>query len=104
MLFEVSKKDQEEVKEYGNDNEMVTVYGKVYKKFSDSINVSVAGGPTSNYSTEGAVVYKYDSSKTSNKVSVVTAGEITRWEDGSNEVRVFLRIYKDEVKEIVIVK
>lgn len=104
LLFEVSKKDQEEVKEYGNDNEMVTVYGKVYKKFSDSINVSVAGGPTSNYSTEGAVVYKYDSSKTSNKVSVVTAGEITRWEDGSNEVRVFLRIYKDEVKEIVIVK
>lgn len=91
-------------KTYGNDNEMVIVYGKVTKKFSDSINVTVNDQTAQNYSTTNATVLKLDTNKTTNKVTVTDAGEISKWEDEANEERVFIRIYKDEVKEIVIVK
>jgi allophanate hydrolase subunit 2 len=104
LLFNSDDIKTEFSKSYGNDNEMVIVYGKVVKKFSDSINVTVNGATAQNYSTTNATVLKLDTNKTTNKVSVTDAGEISKWEDGANEERVFIRIYKDEIKEIVIVK
>ncbi len=104
LLLDSEKTSTEFSTSYGNDNEMVVVYGKVVKKFSDSINVTVNDQTAQNYSTTNATVLKLDTAKTTNKVTVTDAGEISRWEDEANEERVFIRIYKDEVKEIVIVK
>ncbi len=104
LLFEGSKKGTEFTKTYGSNKEMTTVYGKVTSKFSDSINVSVNAGAAVNYSLKDVTVMKFDSSKNNNKVTAATTGDIAKWETGANEQRVFLRIYKDEVKEIVIVE
>ncbi len=104
LLFDTNSKTTEFTKEYGSDGEMSVVYGKVTKKFTDSVNISVNDKASINYSTKDAVVYKVNTAKTNNKITVTDAGEISKWEDDANEVRLFLRIYEDEVKEIVIVE
>lgn len=104
VLFSADDKTTEFSKTFGDNNEMATVYGKVTKKFNNSINVTVSGGAEMNYSTDGALVYRFDSSKTKNQLSVADAGDITKWETEANEVRVFIRLYKDQVQEIVIVE
>ena len=101
ILFEISTKDTEAKTEI--DEDLVTVYGKVMKKFANSINVSVDGGEVENYAISGATVYEFDSSKTKEPVSVAEIGDITQY-DELDESRVFIRIYKDQVKEIVIVR
>ena len=65
--------------------------------------VTVNDGAIENYSTEGAKVYEVNTSKMTNPVRVVEAGDITQY-DELDVSRVFLRIYKDEVKEIIIVR
>ncbi|MBR5507672.1 MAG: hypothetical protein IKV88_06485, partial [Clostridia bacterium] len=82
--------------------DLTTVYGRVTKKFSDSINVSV-NGSVKNYSTANALVYEYNSQRKTGNISVVTAGDIEIYEEG-NEVRVFIKVYEDKVSEIVIVR
>ena len=100
VLFNVSEKGTE-FKNKISDN-LTTVYGKVVKKFSDSVNVTVNGGKTENYSFDDAAVYVYDSSRSKTKVSVGDASDISVYDnDGS---RVFIKVFKDEVKEIVVVK
>jgi len=101
VLFEADNKATEAKTEI--DEDLVTVYGKVVKKFTNSINVTVNDGEVANYSTNGAKVYEFNSKKTTNPIKVVEAGDIPQY-DELDESRVFLRIYKDEVKEIVIVR
>ena len=101
VLFEAQNKATEAKTTVGED--LITVYGKVTKKFANSINVSVNGGAVENYSTVGATVYEFNSSKNVNPVTVAEAGDITQY-DELDVSRVFIRIYKDEVKEIVIVR
>ncbi|MDY6314896.1 MAG: S-layer homology domain-containing protein [Clostridia bacterium] len=101
VLMNVSEKTTEFSKDL--DSDTTIVYGKVEKKFSGSINVSVNGANTANYATGGATVYSYDSSKVDSEISVVTPDDIQKY-DEADAKRVFLKIYKDEVKEIVIVK
>ena len=101
ILFEISTKGTEAKTEVTED--LVTVYGKVMKKFANSINVSVDGGEVENYGISGATVYEFDSSKTKEPVTVAEIGDITQY-DELDESRVFIRIYKDQVKEIVIVR
>ena len=60
-------------------------------------------GTVYNYATGDALVYLYDSTRNKNNIQMVSAGDIEIFEEG-NESRVFLRIYQDVVKEIVIVK
>ncbi len=100
LLFDRDAKDTEFTKAIGTD--LTTVYGRVTKKFADSVNVSV-NGTVQNYSTEDATVYEYNSQRKTGNVSVVTAGDIEVFEEG-NEVRVFIKIYEDAVSEIVIVR
>ncbi|MBQ3119078.1 MAG: hypothetical protein IJC10_04880, partial [Clostridia bacterium] len=101
VLFEVDDKATEVKTTVAED--LITVYGKVVKKFTNSINVSVNGGAVENYSTQGATVYEVNTSKTTNPVRVAEAGDITQY-DELDVSRVFIRIYKDEVKEIIIVR
>ena len=77
-------------------------YGRAVKKFSNSVNIDV-NGEVKNYSTTDATVYSFNSSKKNNKVTVVSPADIEIYEAG-NEVRVFLKLYKDAVTEIVIVR
>ncbi len=101
VLFEAENKGTETTETINED--LVTVYGKVVKKFANSINVSVNGGAVSNYNIQGVRVYEFNSAKTQNPIKVVEPGDITQY-DELDESRVFIRIYKDEVKEIVIVR
>ncbi len=100
LLFDSDAMDTEFTKDINTD--LTTVYGRVTKKFSDSINVSV-NGSIKNYSTEDALVYEYNSQRKTGNISVVTAGDIEVFEEG-NEVRVFIKVYEDKVAEIVIVR
>lgn len=101
VLFEIDDKATEVKTEVAED--LITVYGKVVKKFTNSINVSVNGGAVENYSTQGAKVYEVNTAKTTSPVRVAEAGDITQY-DELDVSRVFIRIYKDEVKEIIIVR
>ncbi len=101
VLFEAKNKATEGTQTIEED--LVTVYGKVMKKFANSINVSVNGGAVANYAIDGAKVYEFNSSKTTNPIKVVEPGDIPQY-DELDASRVFIRIYKDEVKEIVIVR
>lgn len=100
VLFNAADKTTE-FKNKLSDN-LTTVYGKITKKFSDSVNVQVAGGTTENYSVENATIYVYDSTRSKTKVSVGDTSDLSVYEN--NNSRVFLRVFKDEVKEIVVVK
>ena len=99
-MFDSKAKDNEFVNKINDD--LTTVYGRVTKKFSGSINMTV-NGTVYNYATGDALVYLYDSTRNKNNIQMVSAGDIEIFEEG-NEARVFLRIYQDVVKEIVIVK
>jgi len=101
ILFEIDDKATEVKTEIAED--LTTVYGKVVKKFTNSINVTVNDGAVENYSTQGAKVYEVNTSKMTNPIRVAEAGDITQY-DELDVSRVFLRIYKDEVKEIIIVR
>lgn len=101
VLFESKNKTTEGTQTINED--LVIVYGKVMKKFANSINVSVNGGKVSNYNIDGVRVYEFNSSKTNNPVKVAEPGDIPQY-DELDESRVFIRIFKDEVKEIVIVR
>ncbi len=100
VLFDADTKNTEFTKTV--DTDLVTVYGKVTKKFSDSVNVSV-NGTVKNYPTNAAHVYEYNSQRQNNNVNVVTAGDIEVYEEG-NEVRLFIKISEDRVTEMVIVR
>ncbi len=100
ILFEAAEKDEEFTE---TTEDLSIVYGKVVKKFASSINVQVGDGAVSNYSLDNVTVYEFDSSKKKNPIRVVDANEITQY-DEADRSRVLIKIYKDAVSEIVIVK
>lgn len=102
VLFDINEKTQE------TENQVVenlkTVYGKVTKKFANSINVTVSGGEVMNLQLpKDVMVYSVDTTLTKNKVSVAEIGDIQSFDEDEGN-RVFVKIYKDVVKEVVIVK
>ncbi len=100
LLFNASDKTTEFTRDVSTD--LKAVYGRVTKKFAKSVNVDVNGSVT-NYSTADATVYLYDSTRGEGRVSVVAPEDIEVYEEG-NEARIFIKIYRDTVQEIVIVK
>lgn len=100
LLFDSDAKTQEFKKDVTTD--LSTIYGRVTRKFSGSVNIEV-DEQVYNYSTGDAIVYLYDSSKTRNPISVVSAGDIEIYEK-DNEARLFIKTYQDAVQEMVIVR
>lgn len=100
LLFDASDKTTEFQRNVSTD--LKTVYGKVTKKFAKSVNLEVNGVVT-NYATDNATVYLYDSARGTGTVSVVAPEDIEVYEQG-NEVRLFIKLYQDSVQEMVIVK
>ena len=84
--------------------ELEVLYGKVNKKFANSINVTVNGGSVRNVQfSSDVVVYNVDSTKTKNNITVGTTGDIQAYDEDEGN-RVFIRFYDGIVKEIVIIK
>jgi len=100
VLLDITSKETE-VKTSHSDN-LTTVYGRITKKFTDSINVQVGEAKAENYDFANAVIYVYDSSLTKKNITVGDAADLMSYENDGG--RVFMRIYKDEVKEIVVIK
>ncbi len=100
LLFDSRAKDTEFSREVTTD--LTTVYGRVTKKFSGSINMTV-NGEIRNYATGDALVYLYDSTRSKADIQVVSAADIEIYEEG-NEARLFVKIYDDVVQEMVIIK
>lgn len=102
VLFDVKDKESESEKQIVEN--LKTVYGKVIKKFANSINVTVNGGEVQNYQlSDETVVYSVDTKLSKNNVSVATTGDIQAFDEDEGN-RVFIRIYKDVVKEVVVIK
>lgn len=100
LLFNQDNKETEFATDVATD--LKVVYGRVIKRFANSVNLEV-NGEVKNYATMNTTVYSYNSEKKNNKVTVVTPADIEIYEEG-NPVRVFMKLYKDEVREIVVVK
>ncbi|MBE5039929.1 S-layer homology domain-containing protein [Ructibacterium gallinarum] len=100
VLFDISEKETEFIEDV--TTELTTVYGKVTKKFSGSVNMSV-NDAVHNYATGDATVYLYDSARNKGSIQVVSPADIEIYEEG-NEARLFLKIYDDVVQEMVIIK
>ncbi len=100
LLFDVDNKATEFSQSI---DDLELIYGRVTKKFASSINVQVGDGTIANYGLSNVTVYEFDSGKNKNAIRVVDANEITQYDD-LDPSRVFIKIYKDAVQEIVIVK
>lgn len=100
LLFNIKNKANDAMAEVTED--LTTVYGKVTKKFSGSINMTV-NGTIQNFATGDATVYMYDSTRNKPRIEVVSAADIEIFEEG-NEARLFVKVYEDAVQEMVIIK
>jgi 5-hydroxyisourate hydrolase-like protein (transthyretin family) len=102
LLFDVASKDNE-VQNQPIEN-LVTVYGKVTKKFTNSINVTVDNSSVVNYELLSDIkVYSVDTTKSKNNITTASISDIQSYDEDENN-RIFLKIYKDVVQEAVIVK
>lgn len=83
--------------------EMVTIIGTVTKKFASSMNIVANNMPETNLDISEATVYVYDASKTSRaQVKVADSSYITKFDEAKPE-KVFVRMYKGVVTEIVVI-
>lgn len=102
VLFDINAKATE--KEETVIENLSVVYGKVTKKFSNSINVTVNDGAVKNIQIPSeAVVYSVDTTTSKSNIEVADFGDIQAY-DADEGNRVFIRIYKDVVQEVVIIK
>ena len=102
VLFDVGTKAEEKQEKPADNLEII--YGRVKKKFAGSMNVTVNGGEVMNLQLPSDVkVYSVDTAKTKNQVTVATTGDIQAFDEDEGN-RVFVKIYKDIVEEVVIVK
>ena len=82
---------------------MVTIIGTVTKKFANSVNVVANNMPETNLDISEAKVYVYDASKTEkSQVKVADSSYITKYDDAQPE-KVFIRMYKGVVTEVVVI-
>ncbi|MBQ4629435.1 MAG: S-layer homology domain-containing protein [Clostridia bacterium] len=100
VLFDISEKDSEFKKDISGD--LTTIYGRITKKFADSVNVQVSDSRHENFDIENASVFVYDSSVKKNKVSIGDKSDLQTYENDGGKV--FMKIYKDTVTEIVVIK
>lgn len=102
VLMDISTKDTETSSTPVENLDIV--YGKVTKKFSNTINVTVNDGSVTNYELGKDVkVYEVDTTLSKNNINVASITDIQSFDEEENN-RVFIKIYKDVVQEVVIIK
>lgn len=102
VLLDIDAKETE--KEEKPVENLGIIYGRVTKKFTDSINVTVNGGNVKNVQIpKDAVIYSVDSTKSKNNIETASFGDIQVFDEDEGN-RIFIKFYKDVVQEVVIVK
>ena len=102
VLFDIDTKATEKNETPVEDLEIL--YGKVTKKFVNSINVTVNGGSVRNIVLPSdVIVYTVDTTKNKNQIAVGTTGDIQAFDEDEGN-RVFIRFQDEVVKEIVVIK
>ena len=101
MLFDIDKTDKEFTNEISKD--LSTHYGRVTKKFANSFNLQINDSANVNHEIGNAKVYVVDTEKNSNSITVGDASDIQKYDDSKPE-RVFVRVYKGEVMDIVVIR
>ncbi len=105
VLFDSNDRtnDEIEVMTEVEGTEMVTIIGTVTKKFANSINIKANNMPETNLDISGAKVYVYDASKSERaQLKVADSSFITKFDEAQPE-KVFVRMYKGIVTEIVVI-
>lgn len=102
LLLDITAKNNEFT--LSPTDKLEIVYGKVTKKFSNSVNVSVNNSNTVNYTVPTETpVYSVDTTKSKNPITVAEISDIQNFDSDENN-RIFIKIYDDVVSEIVIIK
>lgn len=101
VIFDIDTKNTEAEVEVSD--KMYTYYGKVTKKFSSSFNMQVNDGTVHNFSIGDADIYNIDTTISRNQVTVGDAGDIQKY-DELDPARVFVRVYNDVVREIIVIR
>ena len=102
LLLDITAKNNEFT--LSPTDKLEIVYGKVTKKFSNSVNVSVNDSNTVNYTIPAETpVYSVDTTKSKNPITVAEISDIQNFDSDENN-RIFIKIYDDVVSEIVIIK
>lgn len=102
VLLDISEKEAE--KQETPVENLEIIYGKVVKKFNSSINVTVSDGAVQNIQLPNDIkVYSIDTQKSKNNITVASRGDIQAYDADENN-RVFIKLYKDAVQEVVIIK
>lgn len=106
ILFDSADRanDEIEIKTDVEGTEMTTIIGTVTKKFANSINIKANNMAETNINIADAKVYLYDASlQSKSQVKVVDSSYITKFDEADPE-KVFVRIYKGVVTEVVVIK
>lgn len=101
LLFDITTKETESSIQHSAN--LLTEYGRVTKTFSDSFNFRANDGAVKNYSVGDADIYIAENGRNGYKISNGNKSDIKKYDDADPE-RIFVRVYKDEVKEIVIIR
>ena len=102
LLLDITAKNNEFT--LNPTDKLEIVYGKVTKKFSNSVNVSVNNSNTVNYTVPTETpVYSVDTTKSKNPITVAEISDIQNFDSDENN-RIFIKIYDDIVSEVVIIK
>ncbi len=83
--------------------DMEIIYGRVNAKFASSMNIKVNDGAERNIVFGDAKIYVVDNTKMNNIVTEGTTGDIQKY-DEADPYQVFVKIYKDVVQEIIVIK
>ena len=105
LLFDSNNRKNEEIEVMTEveGTEMVTIIGTVTKKFANSMNITASNMPETNLDISEAKVYVYDASKPErSQVKVADTSYITKFDEAQPE-KVFVRMYKGVVTEIVVI-
>lgn len=103
VLMDIDTRATEFAKELSDNLDIV--YGRVTKKFSDSINVTAGETSNVNYKISDEVkIYEVDTTSGSKtNVTIASKGDIAVFDEDEGN-RIFLKLYKDAVVEAVIIK
>ena len=101
VLLDISDKNTQFNATPATDLEII--YGRVNTKFASSMNIQVNDGAQRNIVFGDAKIYVVDNTKMSNIVTEGTTGDIQKY-DEADPYQVFVKIYKDVVQEIIVVK
>jgi hypothetical protein len=85
------------------DSDLTIAFGRVVRRFAGSVNMEI-DNIVHNFSTTNVHVYEFDSTRNTNRVRVVTPGDIRIFESPSHEWYLFVKIYRGTVEEMVVIR